>query len=210
MEKNCGTIKEYGLEFHLIIEVISFAAESHRFQRRKDEQQSAYICHPLDVMNILRNTGNVTDIIALQAAVLHDVVEDCGVSYEQLCKLFGKDVADIVMECSDDKSLSWQNRKDMQIVHAKNVSARACLVKIGDKISNLTDILIHTPAKWGIERIQKYVLWSKNVVDALRENMQGQTEFCEEFEALSFKFDEVFSQAAQQFQIETEAKIVFV
>lgn len=83
---------------------LSFAAFKHSSQRRKNGD-IPYINHPLEVVKILGDAG-MTDFDVLSAAVLHDTVEDTDTTVEELQKEFGNNIANIVLECSDDKSLS--------------------------------------------------------------------------------------------------------
>ena len=101
------------------------------------------------------------------AALLHDTVEDVGVTRDELTEKFGPDVANLVMEVTDDKSLPKQERKRLQVEHAPNLSARAQTIKLADKISNLQAILISPPVDWSSERRKQYFDWAKQVVDAL-------------------------------------------
>lgn len=142
-----------------LIQAVNFAANAHINQRRKDKDKTPYINHPIQVMYILSQAG-IMDDSTLCAAVLHDVIEDTKVTYEELVGEFGKSVADIVKECSDDKSLPKEVRKQEQIKHAKNISRSAKLVKIADKISNLSDLEENPPAKWTKEEIEGYFIWS--------------------------------------------------
>ena len=142
-----------------LIEAVNFAAIAHRDQRRKNSKQSPYINHPIEVMNILSLSG-VTDVDTLCAAVLHDTIEDTGVTYEQLCSEFGETVAQIVKECSDDKSLPKEIRKQEQIRHARVASTSAKLVKSADKLSNLCDLNSDPPSGWSKETIDGYFTWS--------------------------------------------------
>src|ERR1700722_16560552 len=93
-----------------LVSAINFAAIAHRSQRRKDEAKTPYINHPIEVMTFLSDAG-ITDVDTLCAAVLHDTIEDTGVTYEELCNLFDENVANIVRECSDNKSLPKEVRK---------------------------------------------------------------------------------------------------
>lgn len=72
------------------------------------------------------------------------------------------------MEVTDDKSLSKQERKDLQIKHAFNSSPEAKLVKLADKLYNLRDLEKSTPKGWTEKRVQEYFEWSRKVVDGLR------------------------------------------
>lgn len=153
---------------HKLVAAIAFAADKHRNQRRKDHESSPYINHPIALANVLVNEAGVEDERVLVAAVLHDTVEDTETTEQELLRLFGKDVADIVMEVTDDKCLPKAERKRLQVEHAPHISRRAKLVKLADKICNLRDIAKSPPADWPLERKQEYFDWAKNVVDALR------------------------------------------
>lgn len=83
-------------------------------------------------------------------------------------RLFGQDVADIVLEVTDDKALQKAERKRLQVEHAMSISRRAKLVKVADKICNLRDVATSPPADWSLERRQEYFDWAKSVVDALQ------------------------------------------
>ncbi len=152
----------------LMLRALSFAADKHRNQRRKDIQASPYINHPIDLANILVNEGGVNDVQVISGALLHDTVEDTDTKYDELVEHFGVDIADIVMEVTDDKSLSKAERKQMQIERAANKSDQAKLVKLADKISNLRDIVKSPPADWSVERKQQYFDWAKQVIDGVR------------------------------------------
>ena len=72
----------------------------------------------------------VDDLVALQAALLHDTLEDTETTPDELRRLFGAEVLGVVLEVSDDKSLPKERRKQLQIEHAPSLSARAKLVKL--------------------------------------------------------------------------------
>lgn len=81
--------------------------------------------------NILSSAG-VTDIHVLQAALLHDTVEDTNTAIEEIESAFGSAVASIVAECTDDISLSGQERKAAQLRTAAHRSKEAKLVKLAE------------------------------------------------------------------------------
>ena len=103
----------------------------------------------------------------LVAAVLHDTVEDTMTTEQELVRHFGKEVADIVIEVTDDKALPKAERKRLQVAHAPHISRRARLVKLADKICNLRDITTSPPADWSVDRKREYFDWAKAVVDGL-------------------------------------------
>jgi len=137
---------------------IDFAAKKHRNQRRKDSTKTPYINHPIDVCNQLAQSG-VTDVDTLCAAVLHDTIEDTGTTDQELITLFGENVASIVRECTDDKSLPKIKRKQLQLEHAKCISTAAKLVKLADKYSNISDLLENPPVSWSKKEIYGYATW---------------------------------------------------
>jgi guanosine-3',5'-bis(diphosphate) 3'-pyrophosphohydrolase len=104
----------------------------------------------------------------LMGALLHDTVEDTATSFQDLERSFGKEVADIVREVTDDKSLPKAERKRLQIEHAARLSRRAMLVKLADKICNLRDLLVSPPTDWSLQRKREYFDWAKAVVDPMR------------------------------------------
>ncbi len=151
-----------------LLGAIAFAADKHRRQRRKDAEASPYINHPIAVANVLAAEGDVSDEATLLAAVLHDTVEDTQTTFLELEEHFGSEVAGIVRELTDDKSLEKSERKRLQIEHARDSSIRAKKVKIADKICNVRDITLSPPANWPLQRRLEYLSWSEQVVAGCR------------------------------------------
>jgi guanosine-3',5'-bis(diphosphate) 3'-pyrophosphohydrolase len=152
----------------LVLRALAFAAHKHRDQRRKDAEASPYINHPIALANVLANEGHVDDDVVICAALLHDTIEDTETTPEELREAFGDEIADIVLEVTDDKSLAKHERKRLQIEHAGSLSRKAKLVKLADKICNLRDLASQPPAGWDLPRKQDYFEWAKAVVDRLR------------------------------------------
>lgn len=155
-------------EVALLLKATAFAAEKHRHQRRKDAAASPYINHPIAVTTVLKHEGGIADVVVLCAGMLHDTIEDTETTTEDLETEFGSEIAGVVLEVTDDKSLAKDERKRLQIEHAATLSHRAKLVKLADKICNLRDILTHPPAGWSDRRKREYFLWAAQVVDGLR------------------------------------------
>jgi guanosine-3',5'-bis(diphosphate) 3'-pyrophosphohydrolase len=151
-----------------LMQATLFAAEKHRGQRRKDAAETPYINHPIMVVNVLANIGEITDLETLQAGMLHDTIEDTDTTADELEEHFGAGVRSLVLELTDDKGLEKQERKRLQIEHAPHMSPRAKTIKIADKIANLTDLLNSPPATWPEERMRQYVAWSRRVVAGCR------------------------------------------
>lgn len=155
-------------EIGLLIQAIRFAADKHRLQRRKDQEGSPYINHPLQVIEMLWHTGKINDINIIIAGVLHDVLEDTDAQPAEIESLFGSEVLAVVQEVSDDKSLPKEERKRLQIVHAPHLSPAAKQIKLADKISNINDLVHYPPQAWSKERRQNYLQWSTQVIAGLR------------------------------------------
>lgn len=152
----------------MILTALEFSSHKHRDQRRKDNNASPYINHPIGLANVLCNEGKVTNAKVICAALLHDTIEDTETTSDELKNAFGKGIANIVLEVTDDKSLPKAERKLAQIEHAKNSSKSAKLVKLADKICNLRDILFTPPADWTLARKREYFDWAKTVIDQVR------------------------------------------
>jgi guanosine-3',5'-bis(diphosphate) 3'-pyrophosphohydrolase len=151
----------------LLLRAVDFAARKHRDQRRKDHQASPYINHPVSVAVILAETGRVGDPEILAAAVLHDTLEDTDTTPGELESLFGARIRGYVEEVTDDKSLPKAARKRLQVERAAGLSRGAALIKLGDKISNVADVVRNPPAAWDPARRGEYLDWAAAVVEQL-------------------------------------------
>jgi guanosine-3',5'-bis(diphosphate) 3'-pyrophosphohydrolase len=151
-----------------ILAAAAFAADKHRDQRRKGEDASPYINHPIAVANVLANEAGITDPVTLAAALLHDTIEDTKTTAEELNAAFGPEITGVVVEVTDDKNLEKAERKRLQIEHAGSLSRRAQLVKLADKICNVRDMSRSPPVDWSHERRVEYFVWAKKVVDQMR------------------------------------------
>jgi HD domain len=117
----------------------------------------------------LSRIGGITDLPTLQAAILHDTIEDTETSPQELEDYFGQEVRLLVQEVTDDKSLPKQERKRLQVEHAPNLSTSAKLIKIGDKICNVSEITPTQPAEWPLQRKLEYLDWTEKVVLGCRD-----------------------------------------
>ena len=156
----------------LLFRALAFSAEKHTKRRRKDIDKTPYINHPISLANILAQRW-VIDENVLCAAILHDTIEDTETTVSELQEHFGEKITSIVLEVTDDKSLEKSVRKQKQVEHAASISHEAQLVKLADKIANITDIINSPPADWSSERKKDYFVWAKAVVDNLRGAHQG-------------------------------------
>ena len=155
-------------EWVSVLRAADAAARWHVHQRRKGADQEPYINHLLEVASLVTQATDGNDPNVVVAALLHDAIEDQGVTAETIASEFGKHVADIVMEVTDDKSLPKAERKRLQVEHAPKESREAKLIKLADKTSNLRAVANSPAPDWSGERRLEYVEWAKQVVAGLR------------------------------------------
>src|SRR4051812_24354953 len=128
------------------------AARWHVHQRRKGAASEPYINHLLEVSHLVTQATDGSEPSVVIAALLHDAIEDQGITPEAIASEFGQRVADIVLEVTDDKSLSKAERKRRQVESAPHKSRKAKLIKLADKISNVRAIANSPAPDWSIER----------------------------------------------------------
>jgi guanosine-3',5'-bis(diphosphate) 3'-pyrophosphohydrolase len=102
------------------------------------------------------------------AGVLHDIIEDTDTTQAELEAGFGADIAALVAEVTDDTSLPKAARKQLQVDLAANKSARAKMIKLADKTSNLRALVSSPPADRPRERKREYVAWAQAVAAGCR------------------------------------------
>ena len=121
---------------------IIFATEKHNGQIRKGNN-SPYILHPLSVMQHLYNYKKSKNIIMLAiSTVLHDTVEDCDTSIEEIAKLFGYQVASIVLELtSDSKKIEEIGKAPYLLAKMLGMSSYALVIKLCDRLDNINDMV---------------------------------------------------------------------
>lgn len=117
---------------------INFSIAAHSGQTRKGKD-IPYITHPLTVALILSQTGASDDVVI--AGILHDTMEDSGVTKDDIAQNFGENVAGLVYAVSEkDKSLPWMERKMAALAEMDTMSQGALLLKSADVLCNMTDI----------------------------------------------------------------------
>lgn len=178
----------------LFLKAMKFSAEKHRDQRRKDKPASPYINHPIDVANMLWTIGEVYDVVTIVGALLHDTLEDTDTTHEEIITNFSEEVLALVLEVSDDKNMTRQERKQHQVEDAPFLSDRAKQIKLADKICNISDVVNFPPAKWTRQRRIEYLEWANSVVAGLR-GVNPQLETC---------FDEIITGSRQELAREKE------
>jgi (p)ppGpp synthase/HD superfamily hydrolase len=148
-----------------ILAAARFAAEKHSAHRRKGPSAEPYVNHVIEVAELLARTADDLDTNLIVAALLHDTIEDVGVTREEIVESFGEDVAALVAEVTDDKSLPKETRKALQIENASAKSPRAQSLGAADKIANVRSVVTSPPANWSFDRRVEYVRWARRVVE---------------------------------------------
>ncbi|MBU1032722.1 MAG: HD domain-containing protein [Patescibacteria group bacterium] len=126
----------------LIIHALEYAARKHEGQYRKTPKiKIPYISHPAGVGIFLQKAGCDEEVIA--AGILHDVIEDCGVTRKELAKEFNERISDLVWAVSEhDKSKPWKERKAIYLEQLKTADQDALAIASADHIYNMTNILM--------------------------------------------------------------------
>ncbi|MBQ3541553.1 MAG: bifunctional (p)ppGpp synthetase/guanosine-3',5'-bis(diphosphate) 3'-pyrophosphohydrolase [Oscillospiraceae bacterium] len=138
-----------GADMELIDRAVDYAQNKHRSQKRKDG--SPYIIHPLAVAQIVAEMG--LDADAILGALLHDCIEDTDASYEDVEKLFGQTVAQLVegvtkltrANFSSSEQAQMENLRKMFMAMSKDI--RVVLIKIADRLHNMRTMQYQTPEK---------------------------------------------------------------
>ncbi len=147
----------YGARFR---EALAFAAEAHENQARKGNG-APYVTHLLAVAALVGEYGGDEDQAI--SALLHDVVEDQGVSVEVLRQRFGDDVARIVEAATDAHGrpkLPWRQRKEAHIARIRGLDGRTRLVIAADKLHN-TQSILRDLARYGRAAGDGSALWTR-------------------------------------------------
>jgi (p)ppGpp synthase/HD superfamily hydrolase len=119
----------------MINDAMTFATAVHRKQKRKGTE-IPYVFHPFEVGYILSQEGLSEEVVC--AGILHDTIEDANVTYDTLKKVFNERVAELVKSQSEDKSLTWEQRKQHTLQKLKDQSSiEEALICCADKLSNI-------------------------------------------------------------------------
>jgi len=145
-----------------------YAARQHIAQRRKGERAEPYINHLAEVATLLAEATEGRDPVLVMGGLLHDTLEDTDTTYDDRVERFGAEVAALVREVTDDKSLPKDVRKRLQVETTASKSMRARLLKIADKTSNLRGLMGSPPVGWTEQRLRDYVVWAEQVVRSCR------------------------------------------
>ncbi len=117
---------------------------------------------------IEKNIG-VYDKEILVAALLHDVMDEAGTTYEEISNLYGKTVSQYVQEMTVKKELTLKEQKKLQIIQAFHQTPSVAIIKLSDKLSNLGTLAKTPPTSWTRDRIDQYFQWAQSVIENLPE-----------------------------------------
>ena len=128
----------------LVSEAVAFAVKAHDGMRRK-KSDAPYILHPMEAAVIVGTMTDDQHLIA--AAVLHDVVEDAGITIDEIEAKFGRRVRELVQSETEDKRAdlppeeTWRIRKEESLAVLKDTDDIGVLmVWLGDKLANIRSI----------------------------------------------------------------------
>jgi (p)ppGpp synthase/HD superfamily hydrolase len=152
---------------HRVIEACAYAARKHQHQRRKGVAGEPYVNHLIDVAARVSRSAAADDDLLI-AALLHDVIEDTDGTAEEISALFGPEVARVVLEVTDDKSLPKAERKARQEAEVAHKSVSAKRIKLADKASNLAALAESPPSHWDRARVLAYIDWADRVISGAR------------------------------------------
>jgi guanosine-3',5'-bis(diphosphate) 3'-pyrophosphohydrolase len=161
-------MEENRCDLALIFEALHFAAEKHRKQRRKGSADTPYINHPIAVAYYLCTYADVLDVNVLVAALLHDILEDTDTAPREIEEKFGLQVLKLVQEVTDDKNLPKKVRRNEQENTMGERSHGAKLIRIADKISNVSDFFHSPPPGWDSETRIEYLDWTERVIGKIK------------------------------------------
>lgn len=153
---------------------IDLAFEAHKDQWRSGEYAVPYICHPLEVLTLLRYVGGVTNEDQLCAAVLHDVLEETDISYEVMRDSVGERAANLVKELTRveptaeetagmSKDEIWAMRSQLLLDEISKMSPQAMAVKMCDRISNLREAKITKTEK----KVKRYIAQTEKMLEII-------------------------------------------
>ena len=146
------TVRSYNpsANFQLIRQAYEFARDQHGAQLRKDG--SPFVTHPLAVAQIVAEELHL-DSESIEAALLHDTIEDTAATHEQLAKMFSPTVADLVEGVSKLTRVHYTSKEEEQMENLRKMlmamskDIRVILIKISDRLHNMRTMEYQTPEK---------------------------------------------------------------
>lgn len=180
-KKNSESLNENSLK------ALRFATKAHKGQTRRSGEP--YITHPKDVARFVKQFKQSNNLDALiQAAYLHDTIEDTNTTYEDLVKQFGGLVADMVKELTSDKEAIEALGKGEYIANKMaKMSSWALVVKLADRLANVQDI-DSQPSEFQ----KRYANQTKQAIERLRNDRYLSSTHNEIISAIEDKIKEYY------------------
>lgn len=186
-------------ERQLLHKAILFATQAHQGQKRKGSGLD-YICHPLEVLQILTQCN--ASLPVLIAGALHDTIEDTPVTAQQIHDIFGPQVTALVLHHSEDKGKSWKERKTAAIREAQLGTPDCKLLIAADKVSNLRSTAV-AYQRLGESLWQRFhagksqIAWYyRSILEAV-EDLKQQPNTAELYDEMKQLYEEIFVTAEQ-------------
>lgn len=192
----------------VIRKAFDIALDAHKDQRRKTGEP--YIYHPIEVAKIVANEIGL-GATSIACALLHDVIEDSDYTYEDLNKIFGKKIADIVngltkISVMNHQNISIQSENYRKLLLTLSEDFRVILIKIADRLHNMRTLDSMTPDK------QKKIASETVYIYAPLAHRLGLYNIKSELEDLSLKFNnpEVYLDISQKLELAKESREKYI
>lgn len=156
-------------------EAVLWAAHLHQGQWRDGDDPLPYITHPFEVLSMLRHIGGVTDESMLCVAALHDTVEECDVTLEDVGKRFGKRVEKLLAEVTREEPTEeqaaglssdelWALRSRMLLDEIRGMSRGAKQIKLADRLSNVRGAFASKKGK----KLARYLEQTEQILEIVK------------------------------------------
>ena len=192
----------------VIRKAFDIALDAHKDQRRKTGEP--YIYHPIEVAKIVANEVGL-GATSIACALLHDVIEDSDYTYDDLKKIFGKKIADIVngltkISVMNHQNISIQSENYRKLLLTLSEDFRVILIKIADRLHNMRTLESMTPEK------QKKIASETVYIYAPLAHRLGLYNIKSELEDLSLKFNnpEVYQDISGKLELAKESREKYI
>ena len=192
----------------LIRKAFDIALDAHKDQRRKTGEP--YIYHPIEVAKIVANEIGL-GATSIACALLHDVIEDSEYTYDDLKKIFGKNIADIVngltkISVMNQHNISVQSENYRKLLLTLSEDFRVILIKIADRLHNMRTLESMHPAK------QKKIASETAYIYAPLAHRFGLYSIKSELEDLSLKYNnpDVYNEILNKLEVAKEGREKYV
>ncbi len=192
----------------LIRKAFDIALDAHKDQRRKTGEP--YIYHPIEVAKIVANEIGL-GATSIACALLHDVIEDSEYTYEDLKKIFGKNIADIVngltkISVMNQQNISVQSENYRKLLLTLSEDFRVILIKIADRLHNMRTLESMHPVK------QKKIASETAYIYAPLAHRFGLYSIKSELEDLSLKYNnpDVYNEILNKLEVAKEGREKYV